>query len=126
MGPTAHLIGESLPVLRKEGRRAKQSPGTVLRKSSNIIVEEDPGSNLHVEFTRVIQATPSRPAQTPRRGHSPDIIHLEQLTEMVGTLGIQNYMLFFDEDLSPLGKDHDQALHIIVEIRGMVVPQCPD
>ena len=41
---------------------------------------------------------------------------------MVATLGLQNYFSFSDEDLSPLDKDHDQALHITVETRGMVVP----
>ena len=35
---------------------------------------------------------------------------------------MQNFLFFSDENLSPLGKDHDQALHIIVETRVMVVP----
>ena len=46
----------------------------------------------------------------------------EQFTAMVATLGLQNCLSFSDEDLSPLGKHHDQALHITVETRGMVVP----
>lgn len=46
----------------------------------------------------------------------------EQLISMSGTLGIQNFLSFFDGDLSPLGNDHDQPLHITIEIRGMVVP----
>lgn len=39
------------------------------------------------------------------------IVHIEstpeQLTAMVGTLGIENCLSFSDEDLSPLGKNHD-------------------
>lgn len=41
---------------------------------------------------------------------------------MVSTLGIKNCLSLSDEDLSPFGKDHDQALHITVETWRIVVP----
>lgn len=36
-------------------------------------------------------------------------------------MGTHNCLSFSDEDLSPFGKDHNQALHIIVETQGMLV-----
>ena len=45
-----------------------------------------------------------------------------QMTNMVATLGIQQSLAFFDEDFSPLGKCHNQALHVNVEALGISIP----
>lgn len=47
---------------------------------------------------------------------------LAQLTNMVVTLGAQQSLAFSDEYLSQLGRNHNQALHAMIEALGMSIP----
>ena len=47
----------------------------------------------------------------------------EQLLGMIGLLTVQRSLSFSNEDLSPLGKKHNLALHITVQTPGKVIPQ---
>lgn len=108
-----------------QDKRAEEQNKTPVQPEKSHVVEQLKKTHAHISMWGLLFLSKPHRAALLKLLVEAIVLTLstpEQLTAIVGTLGIQNFLSLSNEDLSPLCKNHKQAWHITVQALGMVVP----
>ncbi|XP_058774811.1 uncharacterized protein LOC131649084 [Vicia villosa] len=93
----------------------------IIRKSDYDVIEQLGHTSSKISMLSLLTCSEAHVKALMKflkAAHMPQEIFVNQFEKCVSSLTTNNYLGFFDADLTPAGKSHNKALHISIECKG--------